>query len=186
MRDQIRSLLTQIKPLDEIEKKQIEETDSWVASGAPIFRIKKPDVPDKHLISYSILVDGEYILLGEHKKSGLYLPPGGHIDVDEHPKVAAERELFEELYISPKLISDTPFFLTVSKTTVTPLHPSCHTDVTFWYLFQGNKEIPIAFDEREFSSVKWFKFGELPLERTDNHLKRFQEKYLGCFPEYNS
>jgi 8-oxo-dGTP pyrophosphatase MutT (NUDIX family) len=42
------------------------------------------------------LVDNERVLLIKHKKLGFWLAPGGHIDDDELPHQAAEREFWEE------------------------------------------------------------------------------------------
>lgn len=42
-----------------------------------------------------VIHDGK-VLLVKHKKLGLWLPPGGHIEANEYPHVAAERECVEE------------------------------------------------------------------------------------------
>jgi 8-oxo-dGTP pyrophosphatase MutT (NUDIX family) len=64
-----------------------------------MFRIQKDAIPPKHLVSFSVVIDpdNEKILLFDHKKALLLLPSGGHINVDELPLAAAQRELQEEL-----------------------------------------------------------------------------------------
>jgi 8-oxo-dGTP pyrophosphatase MutT (NUDIX family) len=37
------------------------------------------------------------ILLVDHVNAGLWLPPGGHVEVDEDPGLTARREIQEEL-----------------------------------------------------------------------------------------
>jgi len=48
-----------ISPFDVLEEQHIDESLAWIESGALIFRINKPDVPLKHLVSYFVLVDEE-------------------------------------------------------------------------------------------------------------------------------
>ena len=48
--------------------------------------------------------DGE-ILMIKHKKLGVWLPPGGHIDENELPCEAVIREIFEETGIVAKVIT---------------------------------------------------------------------------------
>ena len=43
----------------------------------------------------------------------LWLPGGGHVEVNEHPKDAVIRELKEELNFDAEFIIDSPFFLSV-------------------------------------------------------------------------
>src|SRR5690349_4187225 len=61
---------------DKTEQIHKEDVLKWIASGADLFRIKKPDTPPKHLVSYFVLVDPEHkgILLVDHIKAQLWLP----------------------------------------------------------------------------------------------------------------
>lgn len=54
------------------------------------------------------LVHDNRILLVKHKKLGIWLAPGGHLENDEQPHQAAEREVFEETNIRVKTISAVP------------------------------------------------------------------------------
>jgi len=45
------------------------------------------------------------ILMIKHKKLGVWLPPGGHIDENELPCEAALREIFEETGVKAKIIT---------------------------------------------------------------------------------
>jgi 8-oxo-dGTP pyrophosphatase MutT (NUDIX family) len=51
------------------------------------------------------LVDNERVLLIKHKKLGFWLAPGGHIDDDELPHQAAEREFWEETGLKVTAVS---------------------------------------------------------------------------------
>ena len=45
------------------------------------------------------------ILMMKHKKLGVWLPPGGHIDDNELPCDACLREIFEETGVNAKIVS---------------------------------------------------------------------------------
>jgi 8-oxo-dGTP pyrophosphatase MutT (NUDIX family) len=51
------------------------------------------------------LVDDGKVLLVKHKKLGFWLAPGGHIDDDELPHQAAEREFWEETGVKVKAVT---------------------------------------------------------------------------------
>ena len=169
------ALLHNIDPLDALEATQIEATLAWIASGAPLFRLDRADDPPQHLVAYFSLYDvaQQKLLLVDHKKAGLWLPSGGHVEPNEHPHVTVQREIVEELGIDAAFLMPTPFFLTVSPTvgTVAP-----HTDVSLWYLLHGDATREMWFDGAEFHSVAWFALDALPLERCDPHLARFAAK----------
>lgn len=50
------------------------------------------------------LVEGDRTLLHWHRKLGLWLPPGGHIDPDEDPVQAVLREVLEETGITAEIV----------------------------------------------------------------------------------
>ena len=74
----VAAIISGIIPFDDIESQHIQETLAWIHSGAPIFRLQKPDIPPKHLVSYFILFDekAQKVLLVDHKKAQLWLPAG--------------------------------------------------------------------------------------------------------------
>jgi 8-oxo-dGTP pyrophosphatase MutT (NUDIX family) len=49
-----------------------------------------------HLTSSAVVISDRGVLLHRHKRLGLWLQPGGHIDPDEEPEDAAVREVREE------------------------------------------------------------------------------------------
>ena len=185
MRKKISYLISKVNPFDQIEKEHISDTLEWIVSGAEIFRIKSPDIPPKHLVSYSVMVDPQKkkILLLNHRKALLLLTGGGHVDKNEMPFETAKRELVEELGIEPKPLfknSGIPFF--VSQITTVGLTAG-HIDVDLWYIFEGdsNESINDRSEEfvREFSGYKWLGFNKIlsmPLEKFDANMHRFVEK----------
>jgi 8-oxo-dGTP diphosphatase len=153
-------IVSGIKPLDELEQSHINDAITWIASGVPIFRITKPDVPNKHLVSYFVVFDESEskVLLVDHKLAGLWLPPGGHVEINEDPKETVRRECMEELQIQANFWCEDPIFLT---STVTVGYTGGHTDVSLWYVLKG---------------IQWFCFDEIPYESSDPHMRRFISK----------
>ena len=167
----IHHLIHSLEPFDSIETDHITFTNKWISSGAPLFRIHKPAIPDTHLVSYFLLIDPttNKLLLVDHKKSGLWLPAGGHIEPEEHPKETVKREVVEELGIEADFLHDDPIFLTVTETVG---QTAGHTDVSLWYILKGSATSSYDFDSSEFKKIEWFSPQEIPYHRSDPHLKR--------------
>jgi len=179
-------LISEVRPHDQLEKEHISDVRQWIESGAPLYRVQKPDVPLKHLVSYFVLVDPDHksILLADHIKAQLWLPSGGHVEPNEDPKQTVIREIQEELDQEAVFLkgNDRPFFVTVTETVGLT---AGHTDVSLWYLVRGNIHDYINFDRGEFNDIEWYTLNEI-LESSpiifDPHMHRFTEKlrqYLG-------
>jgi 8-oxo-dGTP diphosphatase len=176
--DQICDIITNITPFDALEQEHIDDTLAWIKSGAPIFRIQKPDVPNKHLVTSAIIFDekASKILLVDHKNYLEWLPAGGHVDLNEHPKTATARECMEELNLEADFWCEDPIFLTSTFTTGQLTH---HFDVSLWYVLKGDSRVNYDYDSREFNSIQWFGFDEIPYDRADPHMQRFVNKLKG-------
>ena len=173
MRAAIRSELESINPLDALELQHLDETLAWVDSGSALCRTAKPATPPKHLVSYFAVVDGESILLVDHKHAQLWLPPGGHVEEGEHPRETVVREAIEELGFAPAHEIAAPLMLTC---TTTVGLTAGHIDVSLWYVVSATRGQSISYDAQEFNGVRWFEFSEAPLNRSDPHLERFMRK----------
>lgn len=171
----VASLIERIAPLDPLEASHKKSVLDWIATNTPLCRTEKPATPPKHLVSYASLLDLETktLLLVDHKKAGLWLPPGGHVEPNEHPKKTACRELEEELGVKLPLLQEDPLFLTATETIGMT---AGHVDVSLWYVFLANSSSSFDFDASEFHSIHWFPLNNLPLKRTDPHLSRFCKK----------
>jgi 8-oxo-dGTP diphosphatase len=95
----ISRLVAAIPAGDDREMADIRSATAWLDRTDDVFRRVKPATPDPHLVSYVVPIDPDsgHLLLGEHLNAGLWLPPGGHVEVDEHPATTAAREAAEEL-----------------------------------------------------------------------------------------
>jgi 8-oxo-dGTP diphosphatase len=175
MRQQIRNEFAAIEPLDELEREHLADALTWIDSGAGLFRTSKPATPPKHLVSYFAVVDADQILLVDHKDAGLWLPAGGHVEPDEHPRVTVERELQEELCFKADHAIEAPLMITC-RTTVGLT--AGHVDVSLWYVVRASRAQRLNYDADEFDAVRWFGFSEAPFERSDPHLRRFIAKLV--------
>ena len=175
-----------IVPSDETEWMHREDALSWLASTDDVFRRIPPRTPPKHVVSYFLLrdpVDGS-VLLVDHRKAGLWLPTGGHVDPGEDPVETVKREAREELRIDAVFAAEppAPSFVTVTETTG-PAEDR-HTDVSLWFLLVGSRTQSLTPDMREFASVRWWTPAEISAADAtcfDPHLGRFLTKVRGVY-----
>jgi 8-oxo-dGTP diphosphatase len=175
VRAEVMGLVRTLVPLDANEREQIAEALAWLESGVPFCRVAKPATPPQHLVSYAALIDPKTraILLVDHINAGLWLPCGGHVELDEHPTTTAAREVSEELAVEASFLFAQPIFITITETVGAT---AGHTDVSLWYALRGDVAQVLRPDVAEFRRVAWFGFDELPLERCDPQLGRFVAK----------
>lgn len=168
--------LRAITPADDAERRHWTDAMFWAKSGAPLFRTAKPATPNKHLVSYFAVVDDGHILLVDHKNAQMWLPTGGHVESDEHPRRTVVRELWEELGIEVSLEAVAPpLMVTVTETVGLT---AGHTDVSLWYAINFRRGCDLDFNKEEFFGVRWFTFTEAATLRSDPHLKRFLDKLI--------
>ena len=105
MRHIITDIVRSIEPIDALEQRHRRETLDWIDAGHPLFRVAKPATPPTHLVSYFLLCDvsERKVLLVDHIDAGLWLPSGGHVEPEEHPRETVRREVAEELFITKAL-----------------------------------------------------------------------------------
>jgi 8-oxo-dGTP pyrophosphatase MutT (NUDIX family) len=175
----VHHLLTHLKPGDRIEAAHRAESLRWLDSTDDVFRRVKPATPARHLVSYVVPVDPAdgSVLLVDHVNAGLWLPPGGHVEPDEHPLRTAHREAREELGIGPERFRDVPSFLTITQTVGID---AGHTDVSLWFVVDCGRDAPFTIDHDEFRAARWWSPSELDSadpRRFDPHLFRFRAKF---------
>jgi len=171
-RSQIRREVANIHPLDNLERIHISEVLNWIDSGAALCRTQKPATPPRHLVSYFVCTDGRSVLLVDHKSAGLWLPTGGHVEPNEHPRATVVREAREELGIEARFMFPEPLLVTVTDTR----GAARHTDVSLWYVLCLTPQQVLTPDPTEFNGVAWFDPNTLPYGQSDPHMMRFLEK----------
>jgi 8-oxo-dGTP pyrophosphatase MutT (NUDIX family) len=184
LRARLAELLEGIHPWDDQERVHLAAAAEWIAGGASLYRVQKPDVPAMHLVSYFVVLDELHgqLLLVAHRKAGLWLPSGGHVEPGEDPWDTVLRECREELRIEavPSAVSGTrPFFLTITQTR----SRERHTDVSLWYVLRSATDDITSFDEDEFEAIKWLSLQQVlaePEDTLDPHMHRFTRKLMAA------
>ncbi len=134
-------------------------------------------------MSYVAVLDerDDSSLLVDHVNAGLWLPPGGHVEPDEHPATTADREAREELAIEPVFRANPPrpSFVTVTRTVGAG---AGHTDVSLWFVLAGSRGMPLTTDQAEFTEARWWTHRDVlgtDPRRLDPHYPRFVAKISG-------
>ncbi|HUD79764.1 MAG TPA: NUDIX domain-containing protein [Streptosporangiaceae bacterium] len=184
LRAEIRALVAGLLPADATEAEHQSQVLAWVDGTADIFRRVSSRTPSPHLVSYFLPVDpaSGSVLLADHRKSGLWLPPGGHVEPGEHPAETVRRETREELGIDARfcpLMGERPAFVTVTPTVP---GPGQHTDVSLWFVLECCADEELTPDPAEFRGVHWWSRPEIARADPgifDPHFRRMLAKIDG-------
>jgi 8-oxo-dGTP pyrophosphatase MutT (NUDIX family) len=179
--EDVAAVVEWLEPSDQLEAQHRTDALEWLASTDDIFRREVPRTPPKHLVAYFLLqnpVDG-CVLLVHHRKAGLWLPTGGHVEVGEDPAETVRREALEELAVQAVFADPgaRPLFVTVTETVGAA--DVRHTDVSLWYLLTRSRGDDLHPDEREFTAVRWWTRAEVAASdprAVEPHLGRFLAK----------
>jgi 8-oxo-dGTP pyrophosphatase MutT (NUDIX family) len=119
--------------------------------------VRDEDVGDHFCCMFIPFVPSQKsVFVGHHIKSGLWMPPGGHIDIGETPEQTVLREIQEELHFKPNTIP-TPYALTYVDITN---RPDCTRHYDIWYLMECREEVAFDYEKREFHEAGWYSIGE--------------------------
>lgn len=184
----VRRLVEDIQPLDRQEEADRDHVLRWLGETDDVFRCAKPRTPPQHLVSYFLLLDptGPHVLLVDHRKAGLWLPAGGHVEPGESPVDTVRREVVEELGIAasfPAWIGEKACFLTVTETVGEP--SARHVDVSLWFVLHGDRRQELTPDPGEFRTVRWWTPREVAaadVAAFDPHLGRMLSKLADVVP----
>lgn|GEM_PF-86207 len=130
------------------------ERESQVSFLDHVARLERPgdEFADRvHVTASAILVtpDRRRVLLHRHKRLGLWLQPGGHIDAGEQPWEAARREAAEETGLEASLVSTDLLHVDVHP------GPRGHTHLDLRYLVEAPHVAPTP-PEGESPDAEWF------------------------------
>ncbi len=136
----------------------------------------------RHYTASAVVIAHNHILLVHHRRIGAWLPPGGHIEPDEMPHQAAQRETLEETGVEIEVVS-VPLPSTGDSDAFFLPSPLCihsvkavekgvdfyHIDFAFLCKPKDSAvELPIVAYSQEVFSARWFaldKFKEVPLAK---------------------
>ena len=127
---------------------------SHVAFLAALDRLPLPfdeHADPTHVTASAIVRSDAGVLLHRHKRLGLWLQPGGHIDPGETPPQAAVREVAEETGLDAAHTTDPPRIVHVD------VHPGGrgHTHLDVRYLL-WTTAVPPRPPQTESQDVAWF------------------------------
>lgn len=102
------------------------------------------------------------IFIGHHKKSGLWLVNGGHMDKGENIHQTLKREIYEEWGLKFDIKNLSPVFLTITKILHNPKIP-CKIHFDIWFMIETDKNTFKPDKEKldkEFFEMRWMKIDE--------------------------
>jgi len=98
------------------------------------------------------------ILVGDHKKSGLWLMPGGHIDANESLLETVNREIEEELGVA-NFFSERPEPFLLSITDIKHDVRPCKKHFDIWHVVETDGS-DFKIDYTEYKEVRWITIEE--------------------------
>jgi 8-oxo-dGTP pyrophosphatase MutT (NUDIX family) len=166
MREQVRRAVTERIPIDEAERRCIAEflvhfdalADPFDQSNDPI-----------HVTGSAIVVGPRGVVLLRHKRLGLWLQPGGHVDPGESPWDGARREAMEETGLEVRFAEvDTAG---VPRLAHVDVHAGGrgHTHLDLRYLVDGGTADP-APPAGESQEIAWFGWAAAIERASDDRL----------------
>jgi 8-oxo-dGTP pyrophosphatase MutT (NUDIX family) len=146
----LRSAIAAHSPKDDAEAASCEELlHALEVLPSPFDEAADPT----HVTGAAIVSDGDdRIVLHRHKRLGIWLQPGGHVDPGEDPAQAAVRETLEETGLQVRHPGGTPHLLHVDAHPGPRAHR--HLDVRYLVLADPSDELAPAAGESPH--VAWF------------------------------
>jgi 8-oxo-dGTP pyrophosphatase MutT (NUDIX family) len=102
-----------------------------------------------HITGSALVVSERGVILHKHKRLGLWMQPGGHVDPGETPAEAAARESCEETGLAVTVVDDTIIHVDVHP------GPRGHTHLDLRYLCTAPPDDPSP-PEGESPDTFWF------------------------------
>jgi 8-oxo-dGTP pyrophosphatase MutT (NUDIX family) len=163
LHDRVRAEVAARQPIDDTERACI---------GEFLLRFDALDDPFSqdadlvHVTGSAIVVGPRGVVLLRHKRLGMWLQPGGHVDAGESPWEAAVREAREETGLEIGFAGDVPRLVHVD------VHAGGrgHTHLDLRYLVDGGDADP-APPEGESQEIDWFDWPAAIERASDDRLK---------------
>lgn len=147
----VQSLLLEIKALQSTDPTVLNTLIARAHEPRPLTR---DEGESDHFCSMvaPIVAAKKLIYIGRHIKSGLWIPPGGHIDKGETPHQTAVRECQEEL----KAVVSAEDLHSLGATVADIVGRAyCTKHYDFWFMWQLANTQPFTYDPNEFHEAGW-------------------------------
>lgn len=116
------------------------------------------DADPVHVTGSAIVLDGRgHTLLHRHKRLGLWLQPGGHVDPGESPAEAAARETVEESGLPVRHPDGGPLLVNVD------VHEGGrgHLHLDLRYVLEADGDAPFAPAAGESRDIRWIDVADI-------------------------
>ena len=149
----LRQRILRIAPVDAREEVSIEMTLERLAwPGDPFSESEH----DHHVTASAFVVSSRGVILHRHRRLGIWVQPGGHVDRGETPEAACVRESTEETGLAVRHLDPVELF----HVDVHP-GPKGHTHYDLRYVLLGEAQDPRP-PAGESPEVFWFDFSIAP------------------------
>lgn len=147
--DELRAAIEQISPVDERERDSIKKTLDRLTWPDDLY---DEELNDHHVTASTFVISSRGVILHLHRKLGIWVQPGGHVDAGETPPEAALRETLEETGLVARHV-EPPLLFHVD------VHPGprghTHYDVRFVLIAEPTDPVPPPDESQD---VYWFDF----------------------------
>lgn len=143
---------------------------------------------EKHFTASALIIDDNKVLLLYHKKLGIWLYPGGHVENNENPEETVVREVMEETGLHIEILGEKDGNLANPETDISVLYnpyaflcelvgDHYHNDIVYLCKIHGeNKEI--KYNEGESQQIRFFSLDEIKNIELFPNFRRLLEKAL--------
>ena len=152
MRGLLKAMVGSLTPVDD------REARSQAEFLAALDRLERPcdeHADPTHVTASAIVTGTRGVVLHRHKRMGIWLQPGGHIEPGESPEAAALREVYEETGLTLTHPPEGPRLVHVDVHAA----PKGHTHLDLRYLLVAGAADPTP-PAHESQDVRWFAWDE--------------------------
>jgi len=144
------------------------------------------------LVVSGYIIHEDKVLLIHHRKSGLWLPPGGHMDFQETPDRALKREIKEELNIDVDLLNMIPVSIkgNIKQQLANPFHVNIHSagdheHCCFFYVCLPKNLDAFKIDQGEIIDYCWHTMDDLSKKHVPIDVKNIGLKAFDVYNNYS-
>jgi 8-oxo-dGTP pyrophosphatase MutT (NUDIX family) len=167
MKNNLLAEINKAVKLPYINQKTVKEFLKKLNSKKGLIR---DDDPEYHFCCFCapINIKNKSMYIGHHIKSGLWFPPGGHMDPGETTFQTVKRETQEELGF--KITNEKIDLVNLQLNIINTPGITCKIHYDFWYLIHFDKENDFKYCNEEFYTAGWQKIDKvLEIVKNQNH-----------------